>query len=119
MKERNSRFRRLRNIGISTSRLLRTGANAAMTYGQAVTGVSNSMLRDQRRTAPAIVASVFGCGGQNLDIALVLADEDGKEGADPAFGAQLMPIGGWATAVWEDWFPAGGNQCCKGKHQKS
>ena len=72
-----------------------------MTYGQALMGVSNSMLRDQRRTATAIAAPASGCGGQNLDIALMLADENAKAGADPAFDAHLMPIGDWATAVWE------------------
>ena len=61
-------------IGISASRLLRLGAKAAMTYGQAIMGVSNSMLRDQRRIATAIAAPGSGCGGQNLDIALMLAD---------------------------------------------
>ena len=38
MKKRVPRFRRLRKLGISTSRLLRTGAKAAMTYGQAIMG---------------------------------------------------------------------------------
>ena len=51
MKRRIPRFRRLRKLGISTSRLLRTGAKAAMTYGQAITGVGDALLRDQRRTA--------------------------------------------------------------------
>ena len=44
-------------------------------------------------------------GGQNLDLALTLADENAKAGADPAFDAHLMPIGDWATAVWECWMP--------------
>ena len=105
MKKRVPRFRRLRKLGISTSRLLRTGAKAAMTYGQAIVGVSNSLLRDQRRTAGAISAPASGRGGQNLDVALMLADEDARAGADPAFDAHLMPIGDWATAVWEGWMP--------------
>ena len=46
MKKRVPRFRRLRKLGVSTSRLVRTGAKAAMTYGQAILGVSNSLLRD-------------------------------------------------------------------------
>ena len=76
MKKRVPRFRRLRRIGISTSRLLRAGAKAAMTYGQNVLGVSNSLLRDQRRTAAVISAPESGIGGQNLDLALILADEN-------------------------------------------
>ena len=39
--------------------------------------------------------------GQHLDLALTLADENAKAGADPAFDAHLMPIGDWPTAVWE------------------
>ena len=93
----------MRKLGISTSRLLRTGANAAMTYGQAILGVSNSLLRDQRRTAAVIAAPESGVGGQNLDLALMLADEYAKTGADPAFDAHLLPIGDWTTAVWESW----------------
>ena len=34
MKTRVPRFRRFRKLGVSTSRLLRTGAKAAMTYGR-------------------------------------------------------------------------------------
>ena len=75
MKKRVPRFRRLRKLGVSTSRLLRTRALAAMTYGQAILGVSNSLLRDQRRTAATIAAPASGNGGQDLDLALTLADE--------------------------------------------
>ena len=76
-----------------------------MTYGQNVLGVSNSLLRDQRRTAAVIAAPESGVGRQNLDLALILADENAKSGADPAFDAHTMPIGDWATAVWESWMP--------------
>ena len=105
MRKRIPRFRRLRKLGVSTSRLLRTGAKAAMTYGQAILGVSNSLLRDQRRTAATIAAPASGNGGQDLDLALTLADENARAGADPAFDAHIMPIGDWATAVWEHWMP--------------
>ena len=40
-----------------------------------------------------------------MDHALTLADENAKAGADPAFDAHIMPIGDWATAVWEAWMP--------------
>ena len=40
-----------------------------------------------------------------MDLALMLADENARSGADPAFDAHLMPIGDWATAVWEGWMP--------------
>ena len=42
MKKRVPRFRRLWKLGISTSRLLRTGAKAAMTYGQSVVTVCSA-----------------------------------------------------------------------------
>ena len=64
-----------------------------MTYGQAILGVSNSLLRDQRRTAATIAAPESGKGGQDLDLALTLADENARAGADPAFDAHIMPIG--------------------------
>ena len=118
MKKRVPRFRRLRKLGISTSRLLRTGAKAAMTYGQATPGVSNSLLRDQRRTAATIAAPESGDGGQDLDLALTLADENAKAGADPAFGAHIMPIGDWATAVWEAWMPEGAMERLAAKAEK-
>ena len=72
-----------------------------MTYGQAIFRVSNSLLRDLRRTAAVIAAPESGVGGQNLDLALMLADGNARAGADPAFDAHPMPIGDWATAVWE------------------
>ena len=40
-----------------------------------------------------------------MDLALILADENARSGADPAFDAHTMPIGDWATAVWETWMP--------------
>ena len=64
----------------------------------------NAMLRDQRRVA-ATIASPSGNGGQDLDAALILADGGPKGYADPAFDAHVLPIGQWATAVWEDWLP--------------
>ena len=44
-----------------------------------------------------------GTGGQNMDLALVLADEGPKGRADPAYDAHGLPIGEWAMAVWEQW----------------
>ena len=35
----------------------------------------------------------------------MLADENAKAGADPAFDAHLAPIGDWANDVWENWVP--------------
>ncbi len=78
---RVGRFRRLRRAGVDTARLLRTGGNAAMTYGQAIMGVSNTLLRAQRRAAAAAAGPATGTAGQNLDLALLLAD--GANGGRP------------------------------------
>jgi len=101
-RQRIPKFRRLRKIGVDTARLVRTGIRA-MTYGSAITGVPNGLLRSQRQTVAAITSSGAGAGGQNLDLALMIAD-GGKTGrADPAYDAHGLPIGEWAMAVWEGW----------------
>ena len=41
---RKMRFRRLPDAGVNVPSLMRTGGVAALTYGQAVTGVSNKLL---------------------------------------------------------------------------
>ena len=97
------RFRQLRAMRIGTARLLRTGGNAAINYDAAITGVPPTTLSRQRRTAAAIQALVTGCCGQDIDLALITADGSDKGQADPAFGAHIVPIGTWATAIWERW----------------
>lgn len=96
------KFRMLKQVGIDTSMLLRTGGKQVMTYGLGIIGVSDSMLRDMRRTAAAIAALASGTGGTNLDAALILADGGPSGMADPAFDARLLPIGKWPTAVCEE-----------------
>ena len=44
-------------------------------------------------------------GGQQLDIALMVADGGPNGKADPAFDAHTLPIGEWARAVWEERLP--------------
>ena len=46
-----------------------------------------------------------GTCGQNLDLALLLADGSRTGRADPAYDAHDLPIGQWACAVWEGWLP--------------
>ena len=99
---RIGRFRRLRAAGVDTARLVRTGIRA-MTYGSSVTGVPTGLLQNQRRTVGAMTAPGAGTGGQNLDLALVLADGGPAGKADPAFDAHGLPIGDWSMAVWESW----------------
>ena len=61
------------------------------------------MLRSMRQVAAAGAAPGAGTGGQNLGIALMLADGSSKGRADPAFDAHMMPIGEWAMACWGNW----------------
>ena len=76
---------------------------AALTYGQAVTGVSNKLLVQQRRSVAA--ATVRTVGGGGLDLTLVLADGSRHGRVDPAFEAHCQPIVFWAMAVWHEWLP--------------
>ena len=101
---RRKRFRRLRQVGVDTARLVRTGSTA-MTYGVATSGVSDSMLDMQRRVAAALASPGAGSGGQNVDLALFLADGNSKGRADPAYAAHMDVIGQWAAAVWNQLVP--------------
>ena len=106
-KARAPRFRKLAAAGVCTKRLMRTGGGAALSYGQAVTGVSPHTLTAQRRAAAAACAPAGGQCGQDLDLALILADAGPAGRADPAHEAHLQPIGAWADAVWHLWLPLG------------
>ena len=57
----------------------------------------------QRKIAAVIAAPASGTCGQNMDIALMLADESNTGRADPAYDAHMLPIGEWALAVGEGW----------------
>ena len=92
------RFRRLRKVGVDTARLVRTGMRA-ITWSNAIIGVPCGLLRGQRQTAAAASAPGAGTGGQNLDMAMVVADGSKKGRADPAYDAHSLPIGEWAMAV--------------------
>ena len=68
-------------------------------------GVSNSLLRDQRKVGSAAAGPTSGRGGENLDAALILADGSAKGMPGPASDAHILPTGEWASAVWELWLP--------------
>ena len=84
---------------------MRTGGGAALTFGQAVTGVPPTTLLAQRRAAAVACAPAAGPSGQDIDLALALADGRANGRADPAHEAHLLPIGLWAEAVWHSWLP--------------
>jgi hypothetical protein len=90
---------------VDTARILRTGGVAALTFGQMAMGTPPATLLLQRRAVAAAAAPTAGLAGQNLDLALMLADGSDKGMVDPAFEAHLGPIGHWAQAVWNRWLP--------------
>ena len=61
------------------------------------------MLLSQRRAATAAAAPGSGFGGQDLEIAMMIADGKVKGKADPAFAAHADVVGHWAKAVWNSW----------------
>ena len=74
-----------------------------MTFGQAVIGVSNKMLLQQRRAVAAAITR--SSGGGDLDVTLALADGSRHGRVDPAYEAHCQPIVFWAMAVWHEWMP--------------
>ena len=90
---------------VRTSKLLRTGGIAAMSYGESITWVSNRMLRAQRGTAAKARALAAGSCGQDLDLALVMADNSARGRPDPAYEAHCLPPATWTLAIWEQWLP--------------
>eukprot|EP00973_Karenia_brevis_P055654 7739648-Karenia_brevis.AAC.1 len=103
-KLRKNRFQRVRRtIGAQrTNAVIRSGGTAALVYGLANTGVSNTTLLAQRR-AVAAAASPGGAG--NLELSLLLVDGSMHGCADPAFSAHEEPITMWAEAMWMQWLP--------------
>ena len=103
---RLGRFAALSKARVDTAKLLRIGGILAMTVGEATTGGSDTMLYTQRTSAAKAAAPPAGYCGQDLDLALMMADASASGRADPAFDAHKVPIATWALAVWEAWLPA-------------
>ena len=95
-KKRLPRFRMLKQAGVNTNKLNRTGGAAALTWGQEALGVPPATLLQQRRAVMAAGNTGCGFGGQNLDLALILADGSATGKVDPAFVAHSGPMGHWA-----------------------
>ncbi len=106
-KMRRYRFRRLRQAGVDTGRLLRTGGASGMTYDSAPMGVSPALLQRQRVAAAEAAAPAAGTSGQSVDLAFAIDDDSHASQTDPAFAAHAGPIGKWALAAWEGWLPRG------------
>ena len=71
-----------------------------MCHGSEVMGVSPSLLRGQRTTASVMMAPASGSGGQEMEIAMILADGGPKGMADPEFPAHIATMGHWSMAIW-------------------
>jgi hypothetical protein len=82
-KKRIPRSRMLRRVGVDTSRVLRTGGTSALMWGMEALGVPPSTLQLQRRAAAAAAHPGDSMCGQDLDLALILADGSAKGMADP------------------------------------
>ncbi len=102
-----SRVRKLAVLALarlSAARVLRTGGTAVMTFGDECMGVSDDLLLKRRRAVLAAVSAKNK--GRDLDMALAMCEESGRQRLDPAFDACAAPIVRWAEAVWSDWLPA-------------
>ena len=95
-KQRIPHFQALRRVGVDTARVVRAGGTAAMTHGEASSGVSPSMLLAQRRAATAAGAPKGGLGGQELEVAAMILDGSKTGKADPAFPAHMDVAHHWA-----------------------
>ena len=104
-RKRLPRFRSLRRVGVNTAAVVRTGGVAALMHGYAGLGVSPTMLMHQRRAVMAAAAPKNGLGGQQMEVALMLADGSKKGRADPAFHAHIDVVQHWAQAIWNGWLP--------------
>ena len=102
-RKRIERYRKLKKCGVDTARIVRTGGGKSLTYGQYASGTSPSLLLMQRRAVAQATAPASGTAGQNLDLALMIADGSATGKADPAYDAHLDPIVHWAQAVWFTW----------------
>ena len=74
-------------------------------HGYHTLGVALSVLLHQRRAVSSAAAPAYGLGGQELDIALRIADRSKKLKAGPAFAAHTDVVSHWAPAVWNKWLP--------------
>ena len=76
-----------------------------MSFGAAAIGISDSLLHAQRTAAAKAAAPPAGSCGEDLDLALIIADASATGRADPAFDAHKILTATWALAVWEAWLP--------------
>ncbi len=100
---RVKRFRRVRAARVAAAKLLHTGGTAAIDYGVAVTGVSDSDLMHRRRAVAAAMGEF--ADGRQLDLVFTMEAAAGRD-VDPAVAAHVAPIGALAEAHWCKRLPA-------------
>ena len=77
-----------------------------MTYCP-INGVSSTTLMLQRREVGVVTGPPGGTAGQNIDLALIVAEGSERSKIDPAFAAHEFPLVHWAKAIWNYWLPEG------------
>ena len=95
-KMRLPRFQALRRAGVNTATIVRTGGGAALMYGYHTLGVAPSVLLHMRRAVCSAAAMSGGLSGQELELAMMIADGSKKGKADPADAAHTDVISHWA-----------------------
>ena len=103
--KRIPRFKMLKRAGVDTAMLVRTGGLAALMHGFGSSGVSPSVLLHQRRAVQSATAPKSGLGGQEMEVAMMIADGTKTGRADPAFPAHIDVVQHWAQAIWNKWLP--------------
>ena len=104
-RRRLPRFRTLRATGVDTAKLARTGGTAALMHGSQTMGVAPTMLSAQRRTMLAATSPASGLGGQELEVAMIVADGSTRGKVDPAYEAHSDVLVHWAQPMWNSWIP--------------
>ena len=74
-------------------------------HGYPALGVAPSVLLHQRRAIATAAAPTSGIRGQELEVAMMIADGSKRGTADPAFVAHTDVVSHWAQAVWNKWLP--------------
>ena len=83
-------FRQLRKTTRRNIELVvKTEATAGLTFGPKATGVSTTVLLNQRR---AVGATLVGSGSGDLELKIIFAELERKGKFDPAFPAHCGPM---------------------------
>ena len=99
--QKSARLQVLRQSGVNMANLFRSGLSSAVHWGMHAMGIASTPLQRWRSTTARGCAAA--ARGKSVDIVLFLADRRPRDATDPAFAAHELPMGYWATAIWERW----------------